>query len=537
MNVRGLMAVAGAVIIFVAVTPASSDAQLALGDSLWDAGRLAEASAAYTRALEEDKLSVRPNIRLARTLAWAGKTDSALALLRNARMRVPDDADVRYSEALYLSWARRFDEALARYDSLIVLYPDLDYVRVGRARTLSWASRLDEAEVAYHELLARPPTDKDAARDAEFGLSQVTSWRGSLVSAAKQFDALLTDDPGDPRALQGLASVRTWQGRPLATVALLERALKRDSTNGELRVLLASARTAASPGANVDVRWSDDSDGNQNVWWTVSQSVYLSERVRGVVNGGVLQESDPARHSQRSHVEAAINVNMDRVRLGGALGVRKLNVGTIAAVGAESGDRSTMTARANATTRLPANVNVGVGISRFSLDEVPGLVAKALDVTLFDVNADYTPTSGLTFGLNTNAMQVTDGNHRTSVSVRGSQRLPARFSIGALARQMRFAETRQGYFSPSRFSLYELQGGWAHENDRWASSIGAGYGTQSIGPSKPWQDEYHTDASLARRWKNGNEVALNGEISTSAASSVVGAFRYRTVGLRATLVW
>lgn len=531
------MAVACGVVILLVAAPTSSDAQLALGDSLWDAGRLADAAAAYTRALAEDKFSVRPNIRLARTLAWAGKTDSALVLLGNARTRVPDDPDVRYAEALYLSWARRFDEALAGYDSLIALHPDLDYVRVGRARTLSWASRLDEAELAYRELLARPPTDKDAARDAEFGLSQVTSWRGALVSAAKQFDALLADDPGDPRALQGLASVRTWQGRPLATVALLERALKRDSTNGELRVLLASARTAASPSAAFDARWSDDSDGNRNVWWTVSQAAYLGERVRGTVSAGLLRESDPARRSERSHVEATIGVNLDGIRFGGALGVRKLNVGTIGVVGAEAGDRSTMTARVNATTQLPAHVNVGVGVARFALDEVAGLVAKALDVTAFDVNGDYTPRSGLNFGLSANALRITDGNHRASVTVRGSQRLPARFSIGALARDMRFTETRPGYFSPSRFSLYELQGGWEHENDRWAGSIAAGYGVQSIDPLKPWQDEYHTDASLARRWKNGNKVALTGEISTSAASSVVGAFRYRTTGLIATLVW
>ncbi|MEO8564054.1 MAG: tetratricopeptide repeat protein [bacterium] len=537
MRLRGAASLAGALVISLAASPASSHAQLALGDSLWAAGRHAEAAAAFTRALAEDKFSVRANILLARTLAWAGKTDSALVLLRNARERVPDDPDVRYAEALYLSWARRFDAALSKYDSLIALHPDLDYVRVGRARTLSWASRLDEAERAYHELLARPPTDKDAARDAEFGLSQVTSWRGSLVSAAKQFDALLTDDPGDPRALQGLASVRTWQGRPRASVALLERALKRDSTNGELRVLLASARTAASSGANVDAHWSDDSDGNHSVWWTVSQAAYLSERVRGTVNAGLVQGVDPARHSRRSHVEAVIGVNTDRVRLGGALGVRKLNVGTVGALGAEAGDRSTMTARATASTRLPANVNVGVGVARFSLDEVPGLVAKALDVTAFDVNGDVTSRTGLLFGLSANALRITDGNHRTSVTVRGSQRLPARFSIGALARDMRFAETRPGYFSPSRFSLYELQGGWEHENERWAGSIGSGYGTQSIDPSKPWQDEYHADASLALRAKNGNKVALSGEISTSAASSVVGAFRYRTVGLSATLVW
>ena len=373
--------------------------------------------------------------------------------------------------------------------------------------------------------------------DAEFGLAQVTSWKGGLSAAAQRFDALLADDPGDPRALQGLAAVRNWQGRPRASIALLDRALLRDSTNGELRVLRATARTAAAPTLDFESHWSDDSDGNQNVWFSASQAAFLSERVRGAVNAGVLQASDPARHSQRTQAEATVAVNLDDVRFGGALGVRGLNVGTLGATGAETGDRTTVTARANASMRLPANANAGVGVSRFPLDEVAGLIAKAIDVTSFDVNGDYTPMSGLTFGLAVNALEITDGNHRTSASLRASQRLPARFSIGAFARDMRFASTQAGYFSPSRFSLYELQGGWEHENERWAAAIGAGYGTQSIDPAKPWQDEYHADASLALRWKNGNKIALSGEISTSAASSVVGAFRYRTAGLTATLVW
>ena len=536
MNARRLVACAG-VLAMPVLMPTSSGAQVALGDSLWDAGRLPEAAAAYTRALAEDRHSVRANLRLARTLAWASHTDSALVLLRNARERAPDDFDIQYAEALYLSWARRFDEALVRYDSMLARHPGVDYLRVGRARTLSWASRFDESERAYRELLARPPTDKEAARDAELGLVQLTSWTGALSAAARRYDALLAADPGDPRALQGLAAVRNWQGRPRAAIVLLERALQRDSTNGELRVLLATARTAAAPTAEFEARWSDDSDGDQNVWWTGSQAAFLSDRVRGGVNVGQLQARDAGRHSQRLHGEATIAVTLDDVRFGGALGVRALNVGTLGMSSAELGDRTAVTARVSAAVRLPGNARVGVGVSHAPLDEVAGLIARAIDVTSFDVNGDYTPRRGLNVALALNALQITDGNQRTSVTLRASQRLPARFSIGALARDMRFAATRPGYFSPGRFSLYELQGGWERENERWAGSLGGGYGTQSIDPAKPWQDEYHADARIAARWKNGNTVALTGEISTSAASSVVGAYRYRTVGLSATLVW
>jgi predicted Zn-dependent protease len=76
--------------------------QVAVGDSLWQRGHIAEATAAYQRAIEADRHSVRANILVARSLAWSNNIDSALVLLRNARVRVPDDPDVRYTEALYL---------------------------------------------------------------------------------------------------------------------------------------------------------------------------------------------------------------------------------------------------------------------------------------------------------------------------------------------------------------------------------------------------------------------------------------------------
>jgi len=363
-NARRLVACAG-VLAMPVLVPASGGAQVALGDSLWDAGRLPEAAAAYTRALAEDRHSVRANLRLARTLAWA--------------------------------------------------------------------SRFDESERAYRELLARPPTDKQAARDAELGLVQLTSWTGALSAAARRYDALLAADPGDPRALQGLAAVRNWQGRPRASIVLLERALQRDSTNGELRVLLATARTAAAPTAEFEARWSDDSDGDQNVWWTGSQAAFLGERVRGGVNVGQLQARDAGRHSQRLHGEATIAVTLDDVRFGGALGVRALNVGTLGMSSAELGDRTAVTARVSAAVRLPGNARVGVGVSHAPLDEVAGLIAKAIDVTSFDVNGDYTPRRGLNVALALNALQITDGNHRTSVTLRAAQRLPARLSIGKRA--------------------------------------------------------------------------------------------------------
>ena len=523
-----LAALAGAIL----APPLAAAAQVPLGDSLWAQGRIAEAAAAYTKALETDRNSVRANVLVARTLAWAGKTDSALYHLRNARVRVPDDPDVRFAEALYLSWARRFDAALVRFDSVLAGDPGLDYVRVARARTLSWAGRLDEAERGYRDALARPPTDRDAKRDAEFGLAQVTAWRGDLGNASSRYDALLADDPGDGRALQGLASVRNWQGRPRAAIALLERAWQRDSTNGELRVLLASARSAAAPRADLALNWSEDSDANRNYWYSGSQGAYFTDRLRGTLTAGYLQADAPGRRATRLLGEGAIAANLDAWRLGGAIGVRSLGTDTAGAA-----NRTAFTIRANASVRLPLGANAGVSVARYPFDEIAGLIAKTLDLTAWDLNGDITPMAGFTTGLSLGLVDFSDGNRRTSALLRASQRLPARFSVGAVARVMAFAQKQSGYFTPNTFSLFEVQGGWERENERWAGSIGGGYGVQRIDPAKPLQDQYHLEGRVAVRWKNGNMVALSGGISTSAASSVVGAFEYRTLTLGTTLVW
>ena len=507
-------------------------AQVAVGDSLWKMGRTSEASAAYQRALETDRFSVRANVLAARALAWGSNTDSALKLLRNARVRVPSDPDIRYTEALYLSWGKHFDEAVIRYDSLLQTNPELDYVRMAQARTLSWAGKLPEAERAYTDAIALPMNDKDARRDAGIGLAQVTSWRGDLAGAAREYEALLADDAGDPRALAGLASVRSWQGRPRAAVRLLELALKRDSINAENKSSLATARAAAATRTDVEADWSNDSDGDQNVWSLATQRLFLTDQVAATATAGLLEASDAVRHAKRSLGEFGLAANGDIVRGSASLGVRSLNPDTPGAP-----DRAVLTARISASMHIGAIANVGVSAARLPFDEIASLLARAIDLTALDANVDLTPWRRGTVTLTAGTLGFSDGNRRTNFTLRASQRWPDRPWVGVFARSMSFAETIQGYFSPGHFLLYEAQGGWEHDAATWSGSIGGGLGSQKIDTGKPWQSEYHAEGRIGRRWKSGNSVALTGGLSTSAASSAVGAFHYSTLGVNATIAW
>jgi tetratricopeptide (TPR) repeat protein len=540
MSVRAVSAAAGAMamLVLAALGPAPLGAQVAVGDSLWKMGRTSEAAAAYQRALEVDRFSVRANVLTARTLAWGSNTDSALVLLRNARVRVPDDPDIRYAEALYLSWGKHFAAAVVKYDSLLATNPDLDYVRVARARTLSWAGKLSDAEKAYRDALAIPMKDASAIRDAQIGLAQVTSWRGDLAGASKKYAALLADDPADPRALSGLASVRTWQGQPRAAVRLLERALKTDSTDAEMKTSLATARAAAATHTDVEVDWSDDSDGDQNVWTLASQGLPLSDRLTATTTVGWLDASDAIRHANRKLAEFGVAATGDAFRANASVGARALDPNT-----AGVPDRAAFTARVGASMQIGPTTNVGISAARIPFDEVASVLARSIDLTSVDANADFAPWTHGLVSIGAGTLGFSDGNRRSNFTIRASQRTPDHPWYGIFARSMGFAETLPGqYFSPGHFLLYEAQGGWDHDNPTWTTSIGGGVGSQRIDTGRPWQIEYHVEARVGRHWKGGNTLALTGGLSTSAASSAaatsgVGAFHYSTLGLVSTIAW
>lgn len=534
-NAIGLRAaVTGAALLSLCATgaPRVLGAQVAVGDSLWKLGRTNEAAAAYQKALETDRYSVRANILAARVLAWGSNTDSALVLLRNARKRVPNDPDVRFAEGQYLSWGKHFAQAIVQYDSLLATNPDLDYVRVARARTISWEGKMAEAEQAYRDALALPMKDAYSIRDAKVGLAQVTSWRGDLVGAAKKYNELIADDPTDPRALSGLASVRMWQGQPRAAVRLLKKALLKDSANVEMKASLVTAEAAAAVHTNVEVDWSDDSDGDRNVWSLAAQALPLTDRLTANTTVGVLQASDPVRNANRKLAEFAVAATGDGFRANASVGARTLDPDTPGVP-----DRAVFTARLGASMQVSSIANVSVSAARLPFDEIASLLARSIDLTSFDANSDLTLWPHGTVGLAVGTLGFSDGNRRMTYTMRASERLPDRPWFGVLARSMGFSETISGYFSPRHFLLYEGQGGWDHDTDKWTMSVGGGLGSQKIDTGKPWQLEYHAEGKFGRRWKSGTSVALTGGVSTSAASSAVGAFHYGTAGVVATIAW
>lgn len=517
-----------AVLALLALAALPARAQVAVGDSLWRLGRLDEATAAYRRALEEDRLSVRANFRVAQTLAWKSDIDSALVLLRAARVRVPDDPDLLFTEATWLSWARRWEAALIRFDSLLTRHPgnDFNYVRAARARTLSWAGRLDEAERGYAEVLARDAAD----RDARIGLAQVRSWRGDLDGAAARYEALLRDDPAELRALIGLAQVRLWQQRPGAARALARRARAVDSASTDVRELEKALRAAAAPRLDVSHDWSEDSDRNTNRW----QRVGLRAVTRGGLGVGAsvatLHATDPFRSSRRAMAEGTLVAPLWRGALTGVLGARALSPAPLAPGGPAAEDRSVLSGRVTLQQRLTPTLGVTATVARWPFDEIASITPLALDIAQGDLALDWRPTARLALAATAGRLDWSDGNRKQTWSARATRRLPRGFTVGAYGMGFAFERRAPRYFSPPRFASGEVTGGWAHEGPRWSLGLGGGYGAQRV-DTLAVQDQWHLDARAARAWGDGWSLELRGGRSTSAAASAVGAYAYSTLGL------
>jgi tetratricopeptide (TPR) repeat protein len=189
----------------------------------------------------------------ARALAQDEKHDEALAVIREALTRFPDDTDLLWLEANVTGWAGRHDEAVTKFESLVARHPELARdVRADlaaerlwkgdpqgairdfdqrlvdepsdrdskklRALALSQADRLEESLAAYDVLLAESPGDVDLALER----ARVLGWLGRHLQAIAAYRAILESHPGETRARIGLAQNENWRGDHRRAAALYE---------------------------------------------------------------------------------------------------------------------------------------------------------------------------------------------------------------------------------------------------------------------------------------------------------------------------
>ncbi len=516
-------------------------AQVAVGDSLWQLGRIDEAAQAYRRALLDDRNSVRANFRVAQalialaspadTMARNRNIDSALVLLRTARSRAPEDVELILTEAMYLSWIQRWDEALARYDSVIVARPGVASVeaRVARARVLSWAGQLGEARRGYEAARQLAPED----RDARFGLAQVGAWSGDLEGAARTYEALLLETPGDLQTLVALGTVRLWQGRVRTAGQIADRAAQRASENAEVRALIENIRVQRVTKLDGATFWSEDSERNVNRWQTVGWRQLAGDGIRLGATAGFLEATDPLRRATRGMAEATIAFPIPRGTLSAALGARSITPAqppgtpSIAA-------RQVLTGRGTASIRVVPTLTLTAAAARWPFDEVAVVTPLALDITQGDLTAEWRPRPTVSVSGTTGQFTYSDGNRRANWGARASVRVTPNLSLGGFATGFGFQRPNRpgfsnGYFSPETFSSAEATATWGREGTRWNAGLSGGLGVQRVDAAA--QSQWHADARLARRIGAHWQLEAFAGKSTSAAASAVGAYAYSTASL------
>lgn len=512
--------VRGSVIgILCACASVRLSAQTQRADSLWGAGKMDEARGAYEAVLVADGANVRANYRLGILLSWDGKLDSSLVMIRRARAEDRGDPDLEVAEARVLSWAGRFDESVAHYDSVIARAPAHRDAWMGKATALSWDGRFSAADATYVEWLERSPDDIEA----RVGRARIRAWQGDLAGSRALYRETLDRQPGSAAALAGLAQVDRWEGRERIALARVDSALQIAPDDRDALLLRRELRAALRPQMQFTFGWSGDSDDNDNWWQNAIYTQRVDDALTATASVGLLQASDPSTTGDRSSGEVGLSWRRGRVGLSGGLGLRHLAPETGTA-------RTPLTARASVTWRPAPRVGIGIGLARVPFDETAGLIARELDVTSLEGNADMKVRDDIDLTLGLGGGWLSDGNSRRSFLVAGTWSFAKYFFAGPFYRQLSYTEPGVGYFAPDPYQLLEVRGGASRQWGPWGARIAGGLGGQWI-DSGDRQDAWHADVRLTRRLKVIDEIAIFGGVTNAAAASTTGAFKSRTAGI------
>jgi Flp pilus assembly protein TadD len=179
------------------------DGQSALGSLHAARGRVEEAAAAYTRALERDPTFVQAAINLADLRRATGDEDAAAQTLRDATGRMPDSAPAHHALGLALIRQRQAAEALTGLARAAKLAPDDPRFSYVYAVALHDTGRRAEAIKTLQVALARHPYD----REILLALASYQAEGGDTAAAREHARLLLELEPDNPGIAQFAGSL------------------------------------------------------------------------------------------------------------------------------------------------------------------------------------------------------------------------------------------------------------------------------------------------------------------------------------------
>ncbi len=207
----------------------TATALLRTGLAAHQAGRLAEAAAAYREVIALAPDNAAAHYNLGRAILQRGHVEEALAELGEAVRLNPDDAVFNFALSEALRRAGRLEEARKSARRAIALQPLSADMHAGLGTVLVDLSRYGEAEKAFDEALRYHAKNTAALA----GLARLHMRRRNFAEARRLLADAIRSHPADARLLVLLGDCFADEGRLTSAAEAYRRARTLDHANAE----------------------------------------------------------------------------------------------------------------------------------------------------------------------------------------------------------------------------------------------------------------------------------------------------------------
>jgi len=221
----------------LACTANNDLAHYALGNDLYERGKLDEAITQYQAALQ-----IRPHYadaenNLGLVLYAKGNVDEAIAHYQTALQIRPRYAEAHNNLGVALLQKGNVDEAMAHYQAALQIRPDYVEARNNLDAALLKAGKADDAIAHYQEVLKINPS----YANAHYDLGNVLDQKGRTDEAIAQYRQALQINPAYAEARNSLGRALCIKGNMEEGIAQFQQALQINPTNAEAHSNLGNA--------------------------------------------------------------------------------------------------------------------------------------------------------------------------------------------------------------------------------------------------------------------------------------------------------
>jgi Flp pilus assembly protein TadD len=220
----------------LALAPDDAELRNALGWTLFQDGRPAEAVAEYERALAADPKHAKSHNNLALALVELGRLEEAAAHFKTS-LEIEPRAEIYSDLGFTMARLGKSEDARAHYQKALALDPHCASAHVNLAVTFVQAGNLGEAESHYRQALPERPT-----AETHNGLGYVLARQGRTDEAAAEFRKAIDIDATFTPAYNNLAEALAQQGKLDEAADTYRRSLAQKPSAGVYNALGAVLR-------------------------------------------------------------------------------------------------------------------------------------------------------------------------------------------------------------------------------------------------------------------------------------------------------